>query len=251
MNPESMSGPRMQRPARPSSVTPQLVFGVFRGALGRLLMLARLEIFAMAARLLRFWPVGVMVLGVSILARRDDAHGRFWGFFWIVVGGWLLLNTLGLVRVGIWELFWPVLLIVIGVNLIRQTMRRGRGGAPAGGAVAGNLFAVLSESKHTARSAEPFRGASLTAIMGGCVLDLRQATLAPGEEAVVDVFALMAGHEIVVPTTWTVVPEVVNVMGGVEDKRLPAPVDPPAANAAPPRLVVRGFIMMAGLTFKT
>ena len=52
------------------------------------------NILAMAARLLRFWPIGVMALGVSILARRDDAHGRFWGFSWIVVGGWLLLRAL-------------------------------------------------------------------------------------------------------------------------------------------------------------
>jgi hypothetical protein len=232
-------------------VTPQLVIGVFIVALGVLLMLDRLDILAMAARLLRFWPIGVMAVGVSILARRDDAHGRFWGFFWIAVGGWLLLNTLGLVRVGIWELFWPALLIVIGVNLIRQTMRRSRNGAPPGGAVAGNLFAVMSESKHAARSGEPFRGASMSAIMGGCVLDLRQAALAPGEEAAVDVFALMAGHEIVVPAAWTVVPEVVNVLGGVEDKRLPLPIDPSAPNTAPPRLVVRGFIMMSGLTLKT
>jgi hypothetical protein len=48
-----------------------------------------------------------------------------------------------------------------------------------------------------------------------------------------------------------VVPEVVNVLGGVEDKRLPLPVDPSAPNTAPPRLVVRGFIMMSGLTLKT
>ena len=87
--------------------------------------------------------------------------------------------------------------------------------------------------------------------MGGCGLDVRQAVLAPGEEAAVDVFALMAGHEIVVPATWTVVPEVDNVLGGLEDKRLPLPVDPSAPSVMPPRLVVRGFIMMSGLTLKT
>lgn len=250
MNPEPMSGYDMSRPAR-TSVTPQLVIGVFIVALGVLLMLDRLDVLTIAARLLRFWPVGLMVLGVSILARRDDAHGRFWGFFWIVVGAWLLLNTLGLVRVGIWELFWPIVLILIGVSLIRQTMRRGSGRAQAGATGTGNQVAVLSESKHIARGGETFRGAGMTSIMGGCFLDLRQAAMAPGEEAVVDVFAVMGGHEIVVPAAWTVVPEVVSVLAGVEDKRLPALVDPSATSAPPPRLVVRGFLLMSGLTLKS
>ena len=251
MNPEPMSGYDMSRPARPS-VTPQLVIGVFIMALGVLLMLDRLDVLNVAARLLRFWPIGLMVLGVTILARRDDAHGRFWGFLWIFVGGWLLLSTLGLVRVGIWELIWPLLLILIGVSLVRQTMRRQSARAQAGTTGTGSLFAVLSESKRMARGGEPFRGAGMTAIMGGCVLDLRQATMAPGEEAIVDVLAVMGGHEIVVPPAWTVIPDVVPVMAGVEDKRLPVPVDtsvPPAM--APPRLVIRGFLLMAGLTIKS
>jgi hypothetical protein len=55
-----------------------------------------------------------------------------------------------------------------------------------------------------------------------------------------------------VPGGWTVIPDVVNVLSGVEDKRLPAPPDPSLPpGAVPPRLVVRGFLLMAGLTVKT
>jgi hypothetical protein len=49
-----------------------------------------------------------------------------------------------------------------------------------------------------------------------------------------------------------VVPDVIPVLAGVEDKRLPVPPDPLApAGAAPPRLVVRGFLLMSGLTLKS
>jgi hypothetical protein len=251
MNGEQVSERPMPRRAR-RSITPQLIVGVGIMMLGLLLMLDRLDVLGVAARLVRFWPVALIALGASMIVRRGDRHGRFWGITWIAVGSWLLLNILGLIRVGIWELFWPAVLILIGVNLIRQTMRRTAAAAENGTSGTGSLFAILSESKRIARAGEVFRGAGMTAFMGGCMLDLRQATIAPGDEAVVDVFGIMSGHEIIVPAGWTVVPDVVPVMAGVEDKRLPIPVDtsmPPAA--APPRLVIRGFLLMAGLTLRS
>ena len=242
------------RPARPPrpSVAPQLVIGLFIITLGVLLMLDRLDVLSAVARLLRFWPVGLIAFGASMMVRRPDSHGRFWGLAWMFVGTWLLLNVLGFVRVGVWELFWPAVLIVIGVNLVRQTMRRSAVAARAGSAGEGTLFAILSESKRVAKAGEPFRGAGMTAFMGGCLLDLRQATLASGEEAYVDLVGVMSGHEIVVPPGWTVVPDVVPVLSGVDDKRLPVAVDVAAPPAAPPpRLVVRGFLLMSGVTLKS
>jgi hypothetical protein len=254
MNTEPMPGQDVSRPARPARpfITPQLVVGVFIMLIGVLLMLDRLDVLSFAARLLRFWPVGLIALGASMVVRRADSHGRFWGFAWMFLGTWLLLNVLGVVRVGFWELFWPAVLILIGLNLIKQTARRSATAAAAGTAGEGSLFAVLSESKRIAHGGESFRGAGMTALMGGCLLDLRQATMSPGQEAIVDVFGVMAGHEIVVPAAWTVVPDIVPVLAGVEDKRLPVPVDTSAPpSVPPPRLVVRGFLLMSGLTIKS
>jgi hypothetical protein len=234
-----------------AALTPQLAIGIFIMLIGVLLTLDRLNIVD-TARAVRFWPLAFIAVGTALLVQRADPHGRFWGFVWLFVGSWLLLNTLGVVRIGLWDLFWPALLIVIGVNLIRQTLGPGRGsrlrGVPT---TSGNLFAVMSESKRAVVN-EPFGGASMSAIMGGCILDLRQATLAPGQEAIVDVFGLMAGHEIVVPSGWTVVTDVVQVLAGVEDKRLP-PVGtvPPLPDGSQPKLVLRGFLLLAGVTIKT
>lgn len=255
-----MNGHSLPRPSRPvmpsngrSTATPQLVLGVFIVALGILLMLDRLDVLAMAARLLRFWPLGLVVLGASMLARRDDSHGRFWGSGWILLGLWLQLNTLGLIRIGFWDVFWPTLMILFGISLIRQTMRGRRPSTGTRAAAPGHLFAVMSESKRIATPGEHFTGSGMTAFMGGCILDLRQASLPPGEEVFVDVLGVMAGHEILVPGGWVVVPDVVNVFAGIDDKRLPMPpaavVDTPPP--VPPRLVIRGFLFMSGLTVKT
>ena len=79
--------------------------------------------------------------------------------------------------------------------------------------------------------------------MGGCEIDLRQASIEPGTEAVIDVFALWGGIEIKVPDDWTVVTRVTPLMGGVEDKtRVPQTTDK--------RLVVNGFVVMGGVVVK-
>jgi hypothetical protein len=78
--------------------------------------------------------------------------------------------------------------------------------------------------------------------MGGCELDLRHAAI--DGEAVIDVFALWGGIDIRVPENWTVVSRVTPVLGGVDDKTRPA------AGASLHRLVLRGFVVMAGVEVK-
>ena len=79
---------------------------------------------------------------------------------------------------------------------------------------------MLSGVKRTSTVAR-FRGGEITLFMGGGHIDLRQATIPRGEEAVLDIFGVMGGCEIAVPESWTIATPIVPVMGGVEDKRLP------------------------------
>jgi hypothetical protein len=251
------------------TITPQLVIGIFIMLIGILLTLDRLHILD-TTYTFRLWPAFLVVLGSWLVFQRHDPKSRFWGSVWILIGVWLLLNTIGLVHVGFWELVWPVAFIWLGVSLIRQTLGRGRQSSATAGVAGGlgdwiparvtprndasgtiALFAVMGESKRSINN-EPFRSGEMTAIMGGCVLDLRQATIAPGEQATIDVFALMAGHEIWVPPGWTVVSHILPFMGGVDDKRLSAAdgASPSPLNARP-QLMLRGFVMMGGLVIKS
>ena len=222
----------------PTPVTPQLVFGLFVMGLGVILGLDSLGI-ADAGFLLRFWPLGLILLGATI-ASRAESHSRFWGFVWIIIGSWLLLRGFDVIRVGFWQLFWPTLLVFIGGNLILKQLRQSGHLIPNTGT--DRLFAIMSESKRRL-DGKPFDGAYLTAFMGGCQLDLRRATVPPGETRVVEVFGIMVGHDIKVPSDWNVTLDVTPIMGDVKDKRVPAVTPPPLAGA-PPTLLVRGSVVM-------
>ena len=87
-----------------------------------------------------------------------------------------------------------------------------------------------------------FRRADLFAFMGGCEIDLRKAAI--NGEAVVDLFCMWGGIEIRVPEDWTVVSQIVPLMGGVDDKTRP----PQAATAH--RLTLRGMALMGGVEIK-
>jgi len=95
--------------------------------------------------------------------------------------------------------------------------------------------------QRTIRSQE-FRGGTVVAVMGGCAIDLRNATIA-GEEAVVDVTAFWGGLEIRVPDDWYVESRGVALLGGFGDK-----TQGPLQGGK--RLVVTGMAIMGGVEIK-
>ena len=245
------------------NVTPQLVVGVCLVVFGVLLTLDRMQLID-AAVSLRFWPLVLVALGAWIVAERRPSGRAFPGYVMMAVGGLLLLNSFGLARVRFWELFWPAIIVLVGARLIMHSPGRRRDGRMVGqflgdgggmaGSTGGNgtisMLSLLGGSQRASND-NPFRGGDMTSIIGGVQLDLRQAVIEPGQQAVIDVAAVLGGLEIWVPTGWTVVSEVVPVLGSVEDKRLP-PVDGARmANGTAPRLVLRGAVVLGGLIIKS
>lgn len=232
-------------------MTPRLIVGLAIALFGVVLVLDRLNL-VVADQALRWWPAVIVAIGALIFAQSRRVGGRINGIIVMIIGGWLLLNSIGIVRVGVWEMFWPLVLVGIGSMLVIQTLRRRTreaSGADRDNTL--NVFAVLSGVKRTSTAAN-FRGGEITTFMGGAQLDLRQATIPPGEEAALDIFMVMGGAEIFVPTSWIVTTPLVPVMGGVDDKRLaPLPGGDSLSGTPAPRLVLRGLIMMGGIEIKS
>ena len=78
--------------------------------------------------------------------------------------------------------------------------------------------------------------------MGGIEFDLRHAGTDNGE-AVIEVFVLWGGIEIIVPPDWAVSNQVTPIMGGAEDSST-------GTQQARHRLVVKGVVIMGGVDIR-
>ena len=152
-------------------------------------------------RISRYWPAGLIAVGlVKLWDSREGHGGAFGGFVITLVGLWLLLEATVDIRISFADM-WPMLLVFVGGYLVWRGLR---GQRRAGGR---DDHSIVSRDGHPERR-EPrqqfpaFRGGDLTAIMGGCDIDLRQAAI--NGDAAIDVFALWGGIEIRVPENWTV-----------------------------------------------
>ena len=221
-------------------ITGQLVLGVSIAVLGVLFTLDNLHILR-AREVLRFWPVALIAIGLVHVSQAKTAAGTVGGGVWILVGVVLLGGRLGLFHANIFSL-WPLILVLVGARIVWQTTAGERAVDQGDAGATVSAIAVMGGFERRITSHE-FRGGEITAFMGGGKLDLRDAMPAGGQ-AVINVFALMGGFEILVPETWRVISEVTPFMGGIEDKSRTS------SQPTAPCLVLRGFMMMGGVTIK-
>jgi hypothetical protein len=223
-------------------VTPHFVLGVSALVAGVLLLAANLG-FTAATDLLSYWPGALVVIGVAKLVRARSVGAALAGSVWLGAGAWLLANTLGVMRVTVWDAartYWPLLLVALGVSIVRQTLRHRR--EPGSRLDLRNdlrVVAILGGNKGVSGS-HAFRGGELTAILGGVNLDLREARM-QGGRAVLDLLAVFGGIELRVPEGWVIESQLGIALGGYEDRTRPVG----AADA--PRLVLRGTTVMGGV----
>ena len=225
-------------------ITSQVVLGLMAIACGVLFTLDNLELID-ARDYVRFWPVVFVAIGsLKLWHARTDGHGWIPGLLLVALGSWMLINRVIYFRFSPRE-FFPMILVFIGAYLVWRGFGGRRRGSIADGQASFSGLAIMGGVARRS-SSQAFRGADLTAIMGGCEIDLRQASIAPGTEAAIDVFAFWGGIEIRVPEDWTVVTRAMPLMGGVEDKTS-TPPQPPAVEK---RLIISGVVFMGGVVVK-
>jgi predicted membrane protein len=219
-----------------------LAVGVFIIAIGLLFFLGNLGILD-PHRLLRFWPVIFIAVGVQKILQPDARVGRGTAYVWLGVGGWLLLSQLDLIHLRFHDI-WPLLFIFVGGRLLWRQFRTDPAGAgtfPADANSFVSSLAIMGGFDRTNTSTD-FKGGDLTTFMGGGKIDLSQARIAQSP-AVIDIFVMWGGIEIIVPDDWVVTIQLVPIMGGYEDKTRP-PAD------AVQRLVITGLALMGGIGVK-
>ncbi len=246
----------MKYRTRISGIPNQVWLGLAVIAFGMLYLLDNLYIID-RRQVTHYWPVLVVIFGLVKVADADSRHERMVFGLIAAAGVVLTLNRLGYGYLFNARTLWPVLVILLGIGVVHKALRKRdmpRGvplkddAYPAAGATARpgvapdsdgvvDITAILGGFQRRI-STPDFRGGDISALMGGCELDLRESSIVGDAE--LNVFAVMGGITIRCPPDWTIILKGVPVLGGFEEKTAPAP-DPGK------RLTIRGYAIMGGV----
>lgn len=105
----------------------QLIAGIIVAGLGVLLLAERFVGFYVRD-LWHLWPLILVVIGLVRLSGNDEPGQRRSGLTLVIVGLWLLVNTLELFDLD-WGTSWPLLLIGLGIGKLLYPDTEGRSGA--------------------------------------------------------------------------------------------------------------------------
>ena len=184
-----------------------------------------------------FWyglcAFGFIMVGVLTLRNRN----WLWGALWVAVGLTIGANAFLHNNVNIWRIFLPLVLIAIGLTIIFNLSQRQRRIAKQ----SSDDNMVASFSGNTRKIKGEFTGNSLSAAFGQVDLDLRQAKIEDG--AVIDIFVVCGGINIIFPDNVIVKTQVNSIFSGVEDKTN-------AAKSAKKTVYIRGDCVLGGLEIK-
>ena len=217
-------------------------FGVTIVALGGILLLRNLEIIKFDSWNVFWgtvWAAGLVLAGLVTIVSSQRLLTRAWGLLLMAAGVSVGLNAYGIIDVSIWKLFWPVVLITVGLMMVFSIGSANRKRAEKSGTDDNEKVAIFYGEQSRVRG--DYTGGSATAIFGGVDLDLRQANIKDG--AIIDVFTFCGGININLPDDVIVKNEVRGVLGGSDDKTVPKP-------SAKKTIYLRGECVLGGLEIK-
>jgi hypothetical protein len=227
----------MKNDRLPRGVTGQVVLGVLVIGMGLLFLLDNLGLVDMH-RAFSFWPMLFVIVGTVKLCDTRSQGGTLLGAALVGVGILMMLDRLDIINFSVRTL-WPLILIGLGGFLVAKALRsRSMPGTPG----AGMLDDTGSgETVDITAILGGYERRVATAVMGGCELDMRSASIRG--EAVINVFAFWGGVTIKCPPDWTVILLGTPILGGFEEKTI-APPD------GSKRLVIRGYAIMGGVEIR-
>jgi len=186
----------------------QWFWGALFIAFGVVLLLNNLELTSidLGDVISKYWPVLLLFWGFEAVFDRKSNTDLLGGGFLFLLGVLLLGRNLNLFKFDfswLWGAIWPVILILIGVNLIQ--------GAKGEGKTNWAIMGGVDKSKTPWK----LEDGNFLALMGGISLDLNTAILEE-KEYFLNCTAVMGGIEIKVPQRIKVTCEGNAILGSIE-----------------------------------
>ncbi len=199
-------------------------FGIILIVVGCIMILEKLNLIPESVSdLLISWQM--LLVGIGVLSLIGG--NRTGGTILIVIGAFFMVPELITVPHEIRKIYWPLILVAIGVALLlrhRDSLRNPKVSDPAVLDVPNDNSAdsfddfVIFGGREIFINSQAFKGGKATSIFGGMEFDMRKASMVPGG-AVIDCVSVFGGCGFKIPMDWNVRNEVTTIFGAFTDKR--------------------------------
>jgi len=198
-------------------------FGIILIVVGCIMILEKLNLIPESVSdLLISWQM--LLVGIGVLSLIGG--NRTGGTILIVIGGFFMIPELITVPHEIRKIYWPLILVAIGVALLlrhRDSLRNPKVGDPVLDVPIDNSADsfddfVIFGGREIFINSQAFKGGKATSIFGGMEFDMRKASMVPGG-AVIDCVSVFGGCGFKIPMDWNVRNEVTTIFGAFTDKR--------------------------------
>lgn len=199
----------------------KLALGLVLIIAGILFLLERLnQIPPEVTKHLFSWQAVLVGIGVVMVA---GSKRSLPGWIIIAIGAFFLLSDIYLFPATFRDVFWPLLVIAMGLLLVFRTK------SSKGCCFMRNTHIQSVSDDHSFEDVAIFGGSKksyqlpelktgkVTAIFGGSDIDLRDCTLS-SEGAVVEIQCLFGGSKLIIPKSWKVKTDVLTIFGGMDEQ---------------------------------
>jgi len=193
----------------------RILFGILLILAGIVYFLDNLGLitFDIGSIISNWWPLIFVLIGINSLSKRKTTESMIF----ITIGLIFQANLLEMLPWGLWQTFFPALLIIIGISLLLGKSNTNKF-KNTGITSDLNITAIFSGEKRSIKSFD-FKKGMVSAIFGGVELDFRDADLSKDFE-ILEITAIFGGVEIRIPSNWKVVAKGTPMFGGFEDKTI-------------------------------
>ncbi|MGZ5382750.1 MAG: LiaF transmembrane domain-containing protein [Acidimicrobiia bacterium] len=216
----------------------RILFGFVLIALGVIFLLGQNDVLDAGDLIADWWPVVFVIAGflyVSFSPRHIMVPAVL-----VIMGLALLARSLDFVPDWVQTVFWPLVLVVVGLWVMFGS---GLGTATVQRADRVNSL-VAFFGREIVNESQQFGGGSIFTVFGGTDIDLRRARPVP-EGAAMDVVVAFGGVDIAVPEGWRVEVKGIPLFGGWSNKTGSDRAGPDA-----PLLSIEALVAFGGLDIR-
>jgi predicted membrane protein len=188
-----------------------------------------------------WWPIPFILVGLGSLMQPSV---RWTSVLWIMIPVSLYAKQHRWVDFNLWAVLPPVLMLVAGGAILYRAFV---GPMPRSSMLTQSESYIRNVAIFSGTDLRPnshtFTGGEITNILGGVKLDLT-ATDIPPEGAVLDMYVVLGGVELHLPSNWIVKLDMQNILAGVSDNRRPTVEEKTRT------LTLRGFSLLGGFEIR-